>query len=116
YVAGVVPHRTIGGKPQSPVGLDVAGMLSARLKALVVLGAIEPKHDMAAADALEALKAAECVIALSPYATAQEYAHIVLPIGTFAETSGTYVNLEGRWQSVPGCATPVGESRPGWKV
>ena len=41
---------------------------------------------------------------------------MILPIGTFAETSGTYVNLEGRWQSVPGAATPVGESRPGWKV
>jgi NADH-quinone oxidoreductase subunit G len=40
----------------------------------------------------------------------------VLPIGTFAETAGTYVNLEGRWQSVPGAASPVGESRPGWKV
>ena len=40
----------------------------------------------------------------------------ILPIGTFAETSGTYVNLEGRWQSVPGAAKPVGESRPGWKV
>ena len=41
---------------------------------------------------------------------------MILPIGTFAETSGTYVNLEGRWQSVPGAAQPVGESRPGWKV
>ncbi len=40
----------------------------------------------------------------------------MLPIGTFAETAGTYVNLEGRWQSVPGAASPVGESRPGWKV
>ena len=116
YLAGVVPHRAIGGQPQANVGLDAAGMLSARLKALVVLGAVEPKHDLASADALEALKAAECVIALSPYASAQEYAHIVLPIGTFAETSGTYVNLEGRWQSVPGCATPVGEARPAWKV
>jgi NADH-quinone oxidoreductase subunit G len=24
--------------------------------------------------------------------------------------------MEGRWQSVPGAATPVGEARPGWKV
>jgi len=40
----------------------------------------------------------------------------VLPIGPFAETSGTFVNVEGRWQSWPGAATPVGESRPGWKV
>ena len=40
----------------------------------------------------------------------------MLPIGTFAETSGTYVSLEGRWQSFAGAAKPVGESRPGWKV
>jgi NADH-quinone oxidoreductase subunit G len=26
------------------------------------------------------------------------------------------VNLEGLWQSVPGAASPVGESRPAWKV
>jgi NADH-quinone oxidoreductase subunit G len=56
------------------------------------------------------------VIALTPYDAAKEFAHIILPIGTFAETSGTFVNLEGRWQSVPGAAKPVGESRPGWKV
>jgi len=37
-------------------------------------------------------------------------------VGTFAETSGTFVNIEGRWQSVTGAARPVGESRPGWKV
>ena len=43
-------------------------------------------------------------------------AHVVLPIGTFAETSGTYVNAEGRWQSWAGAAKLPGESRPGWKV
>ena len=40
----------------------------------------------------------------------------MLPMGTFAETSGTYVNCEGRWQSQAGAATPVGEARPGWKI
>src|SRR4029077_14607787 len=40
----------------------------------------------------------------------------LLPIGTFAETSGTYVNCEGLWQSQGGAALPVGEARPGWKV
>ena len=41
---------------------------------------------------------------------------MVLPIGTYAETSGTYVNVEGRWQSTTAVAKAVGESRPGWKV
>jgi NADH-quinone oxidoreductase subunit G len=43
-------------------------------------------------------------------------ARVVLPIGTFAETAGTFVNAEGRWQSFDAVARPVGESRPGWKV
>ncbi|HSL70020.1 MAG TPA: molybdopterin-dependent oxidoreductase, partial [Longimicrobiales bacterium] len=46
----------------------------------------------------------------------RRFAHVLLPIGTFAETSGTFINAEGRWQSFLGAAQPVGESRPGWKV
>ncbi len=46
----------------------------------------------------------------------RKIAHVMLPIGTFAETSGTYVNLEGKWQSFPGALAPQGEARPGWKV
>ena len=46
----------------------------------------------------------------------REIAHVLLPIGTFAETSGTSVNLEGQWQSQSGAAQPVGEARPVWKV
>jgi NADH-quinone oxidoreductase subunit G len=116
HLAGVLPHRAAGGRAVQAVGLNIADMFAARLKSYVLFGGIEPAFDIASATAIEALKAAECVIALSPYVTAKEFAHVILPIGTFAETSGTYVNLEGRWQSVPGAATPVGEARPGWKV
>jgi NADH-quinone oxidoreductase subunit G len=41
---------------------------------------------------------------------------VLLPISTFVETSGTYVNFEGLWQSCAGAAKPLGEARPGWKV
>lgn len=116
HLAGVLPHRSAGGRSVQSAGLNIADMFAARLKSYILLGAIEPAHDITSSAAIEALKAAECVIALSPYTTAKEFAHVMLPIGTFAETSGTYVNLEGRWQSVPGAASPVGESRPGWKV
>jgi len=116
HIAGAVPHRVIGGRGAQAAGLNVADMLAARLKSYVVFGAVEPNADIGAPGAFEALKAAEFVVALSPYSSAKEFAHVILPIGTFAETSGTYVNLEGRWQSVPGAAKPVGDSRPGWKV
>jgi len=114
-LAGVLPHRAIGTR-KSPGGKNIAEMLAANLRAFLLVGAIEPSKDIAVAGASDALKRAECVIALTPYDSAKEYAHVILPIGTFAETAGTYVNLEGRWQSVPGAAKPVGEARPGWKV
>ena len=41
---------------------------------------------------------------------------MILPVATFAETSGTYINAEGRWQSFNGASKPFGESRPAWKV
>jgi NADH-quinone oxidoreductase subunit G len=43
-------------------------------------------------------------------------ADLLLPAGSFAESSGTYVNVAGTWQSFPGIANPVGEARPTWKV
>jgi NADH-quinone oxidoreductase subunit G len=115
-LVGVLPHRGLGGRSVQAAGLNIADMFAARLKSYVMFGAIEPAYDVASSAALEALKAADCVVALSPYASAKEFADVILPIGTFAETSGTYINLEGRWQSVPGAAAPVGEARPGWKV
>jgi len=113
YLAGVVPHRAAGGEKSA--GMNVAQMLEARLQAYVLCGPMEPDKDIAG-PALDALRMAECVIAVTPYASAKDYAHIILPMGVFAETSGTYVNAEGRWQSVPGAAKPLGEARPGWKV
>ena len=46
----------------------------------------------------------------------KQYATVLLPSGTFAETSGSYLNAEGRWQSFLGMTQPLGESRPGWKI
>jgi NADH-quinone oxidoreductase subunit G len=116
YLAGVVPHRLPGGRAAAAPGLAASAMLAARLKAYVLFGGIDPALDLAGDVA--ALDAAELVIAATTHLTeaVKSQAHVVLPIGSFAETSGTYVNIEGRWQSWPGAAKLIGESRPGWKV
>jgi NADH-quinone oxidoreductase subunit G len=116
YLAGVVPHRLPGGWPAPASGLNVAAMLAARLKAYVLFGGIDPALDLAGE--AEALAAADLVIAATTHLTdaLKACAHVVLPIGSFAETAGTFVNIEGRWQSWQGAAKLVGDSRPGWKV
>jgi NADH-quinone oxidoreductase subunit G len=40
----------------------------------------------------------------------------LLPIALFAETSGTYINNEGKSQSFNDAIAPVDEIRPAWKV
>jgi NADH-quinone oxidoreductase subunit G len=46
----------------------------------------------------------------------RDYADVLLPINCFSETSGTFVNCEGRWQSFSAASRAPGASRPGWKV
>ena len=93
-------------------------MLSTASKAYLLFGGAEPWADGLNAEALKTLGSAGFVVAVTPYADEQlkSVASVLLPIGTFVESSGTYVNLEGLWQSFAGAAKPLGEARPGWKV
>jgi NADH-quinone oxidoreductase subunit G len=116
YLAGAVPHRNPGGAPIATSGLTARQMLDAPLKAYVLLGGIDPANDLGVDSS--ALASAELVVAVTTHLpeSLRGIVHVVLPIGSFAETSGTFVNAEGRWQSWAGAAKLLGESRPGWKV
>ena len=117
-LAGVLPHRRQGGEARSQVGLDVSGLLGAALDVMLLVN-VEPDVDLVAHDdATGKLAAQKFVVALTPFESGStfEAADLLLPIGTFAETSGTYVNVAGTWQSFGGVANPVGEARPLWKV
>jgi NADH-quinone oxidoreductase subunit G len=117
-LAGVLPHRAAGGRAVAVAGLNASDMLAARLRAYVLVGGIEGA-DLAPASAADAsLRGAECVVAITPYASEDilATASVILPSAVYAETSGTWVNVEGRWQSVAGAAKPPGEARPAWKI
>ena len=116
YLAGAVPHRQPGGAASESTGLSARAMLESPLKAYVLFGGIDPANDLGVGG--DAFGAADLVVAATTHLSAslREVAHVVLPIGSFAESSGTFVNVEGRWQSWAGAARLVGDSRPGWKV
>ena len=98
-------------------GLDAAAMLAEPRKAYLLLNA-EPELDCNDPHtAMKAMHAAEFVICLSAYkGLAPAYASVLLPIAPFTETSGSFVNAEGRMQSFNGVVKPLGEARPAWKV
>ncbi|MDG4867913.1 NADH-quinone oxidoreductase subunit NuoG [Guyparkeria sp. 1SP6A2] len=118
WLAGAVPHRSAGGAQAVGHGRTAADMLAEPSEAMILQG-IEPEHDSAAGQrAAEALEQAACVVAITSYVTPtmKQYADVLLPMGTAVETAGTWVNGEGRWQSVNGAVRPVGEARPAWKI
>src|SRR6185503_2927252 len=97
-----------------PAGGNVRDVLK---KTALVLLNVEPQLDCAdPLAARRALESASFVVSLSPYKTNLEHADVLLPIAPFSETSGTFVNTEGRVQSFHATVHPLGDTRPGWKV
>jgi NADH-quinone oxidoreductase subunit G len=115
--ANTVGAALAGAQPTRG-GLDARRMVEQGLKAYVLMN-IEPTldHGMPAL-ARAALGKAATVIALTAYKAPDllELADCLLPVAPFTETSGTFVNCEGRAQSFNGVVRAAGESRPGWKV
>ncbi len=117
-LAGVLPHRGVGGLPRTTEGKAAVSMLNEVLDAIVLMN-VEPDADLLAVDdPIAKLTRQPFVLSFTPFVSDAllEAADLLLPIGTFAETSGTYVNVAGTWQSFAGVANPVGQSRPAWKV
>ena len=107
-----------GVLPQSDVALNVEQSFQANLNSYVLLS-VEPELDCAdPSAAMTALDNADFVVSLQSYVTEAmlTYADVILPISSFAESSGTFVSIDGQWQAYAGAVSPMGESRPAWKV
>lgn len=94
-------------------GQNAAQMLSGGLKAALLLN-VEPGLDTAIG--AQGLETAEMVVTLSPFKTNLDISDVLLPIAPFSETSGSFVNAEGRLQTFNAVVKPLGETRPAWKV
>jgi NADH-quinone oxidoreductase subunit G len=117
-LAGASPLHSPGGKAVEVAGRNSEEIQSSPVKGALLL-AVDPLLDSVnPIKANASLAGTGRVVALTAFRTQglEQCADIMLPIGWFAETSGTYVNLQGDWQSVAGAIPPAGEARPAWKV
>src|SRR5690606_32200147 len=112
--------NTVGGYLANALpganGANAAQAFEQPRKAYVLLHT-EPEFDSFNPQvARNALGQAEMVVVMSPFKQGADYADVMLPIAPFSETSGTFVNAEGRAQSFNGSVKPLGDTRPAWKV
>ena len=113
-----VGGNAVGASLVNTNGAGVDSVLSGDRKAVLLMN-IEPDADLPnPAQARAALEKANTVIALSAYQSPDllEMADVILPISTFTETVGTFVNAEGSAQTIQPSVKPLGDSRPAWKV
>ena len=99
-------------------GESVSEMANAPKQAVLLLN-VEPEIDTVdGAKAVAALKQAKSVMAFTPFVseTLLDVCDVLLPIAPFTETSGSFINMEGRLQSFHGVVQGFGDSRPLWKV
>lgn len=118
WLAGMVPHRAAGGKILDEAGLDIQAALTAKLKGYFLMG-VDPAFDIANPYAArQSLLAAEFVVVMTAFQneSIQDYADVILPMAPYAETSGTYINIDQTWQTVKGALSPHGLARPAWKI
>ena len=113
--ANTVGAQVVGAMP-GVSGLNASQMLAGGVRAALLLNT-EPRWDSAAGDkATQALSRCDMVVTLSPFKCNLDISDVLLPIAPFTETSGSFINAEGRLQSFQAVVKPKGEARPAWKV
>ena len=117
---GILPQaaNSVGADLLNTDSGSIAEMITAPKQAVLLLN-VEPEADVAGGvAAVAALKQAKSVMAFTPFVsdTLLEVCDVLLPIAPFTETSGSFVNMEGRLQSFHGVVKGLGESRPLWKI
>ncbi|HMM47980.1 MAG TPA: NADH-quinone oxidoreductase subunit NuoG [Thiobacillaceae bacterium] len=113
---GAVPGHGPLGQPAT-TGLNARQMLAEPLDAYLLLGVEAELDTYDPVTAMASIDAAKFVVVMSPYKSKSlDYADVLLPIAPWTETSGTFINTEGRVQSFNAVVRPLGEARPAWKV
>ena len=111
--ANTVGAQLVGAQPKAG-GLNAAQILAGQAKAVLLLH-VEPHADTAAGSN-HALAQADMVVSLNAFRANMDSADVLLPVAPFTETSGSFVNAEGRLQSFHAVVPPMGQARPAWKV
>ena len=119
WIAGCIPHRATASAAVQATGKDAKALLTTDpVSAYFILDAELENDSLYSKEALENLSNAKLVVCFNTFATEKmrEYADFILPITPFSENEGTYVNVNGEWQSFTSVGVPHGQSRPAWKI
>jgi NADH-quinone oxidoreductase subunit G len=118
WLFGNIPHRNFGGQTTNKPGLNISDMIKSSLSTYVFFN-LEPEHDFWNTSAVtEALNKSKYNIFFTSYVTPliERYADVIIPISTFAETDGSFINIEGTYQTYNKIVNPHKNIFEGWSI
>ena len=114
---GEIWEREIPEKPGFTYVEMFDKILEGKIKALYIFGE-DPFINLPNLERLKnGLRQLELLVVQDLFMThIGSYAHVILPGVSFAEKDGTFTSMERRVQRVRKAISPVGDSRPDWKI
>jgi NADH-quinone oxidoreductase subunit G len=124
YLAGLdgteapsVSDLSAGLDASSKATAVLSGLSAGTIKHVFVMGSDPVTHMRDSRLANAAFSSDAFVVVTSQFMNATtEKASVVLPIASFSETAGSYLNVDGQLQTVDAVVPPKAGTRPQWQV
>jgi NADH-quinone oxidoreductase subunit G len=99
-------------------GMSAGEIFGSDISALITLGVELDKDTQNSEQATQMARNAGFVVNMTAFDSEaqREFSNVMLPIATFAETAGTFVNINGVKQSFKMACEPKGEAKAAWKI
>ncbi len=118
WLLGLLPHRDSLGKKNETPGLTAYEMIEKRLSSYIFYN-LEPEFDFWNNQSLsKSLETSKKNIFFTSFMTPmiEKYADIIIPIATYAESPGSYINIEGTYQNFKQSVQPKKNIYQGWLI
>ena len=117
YLTGCLPNKTEALRGIKNNGLNVYDSIIGNMECYIIYN-LELIDFYYYSELKNSLEQAKFVLGFQNFITEEEksYYDVILPLATIFESPGTFINIEGQWQSFVQACKPHYDSKEGWKI
>ena len=117
YLTGCLPNKSEGLKQAKNSGLNIYDSIKNNMECYIIYN-VDLIDFYYYSELKKSLEGAKFVLGFQSFVTEEDknYYDVILPLATIFETPGTFINIEGHWQSFVQAYTLHYDSKEGWKI
>ena len=117
YLTGCLPNKSEGLKQVKDSGLNIYDSIKNDMDCYIIYN-VDLIDFYYYSELKKSLEGAKFVLGFQSFVTEEDknYYDVILPLATIFESPGTFINIEGQWQSFVQACTPHFDSKEGWKI